>query len=55
MSRQALIAVYVLAMAAAIVGVDVVFLKGLFWQRLGVNIGIVGAFLAFYLIFIRGA
>jgi hypothetical protein len=53
MSRQALIAVYVLAMVALIVGVDFSFLRGLFCQRLSVNVAIVLAFLAFYMIFLR--
>jgi hypothetical protein len=53
MSRQALIAVYVMAMAALIVGIDLAFLRGLFWQRLLVNVAIVVAFAAFYLIFLR--
>jgi hypothetical protein len=40
---------YVAAMIAVIVGVDVVFFRNLFWQRLIANIGIVLLFLAFYL------
>jgi hypothetical protein len=55
MSRQALIAVYVLAMVALIVGVDFAFFWGLFWQRLLVNVAIVLAFAAFYLIFLSHA
>jgi hypothetical protein len=53
MSRQALIVIYVLAMAAVILGVDFAFLRGLFWLRLLVNIAIILAFAAFYLIFLR--
>jgi hypothetical protein len=41
---------YVLAMVAIIVGVDVLFLRHLFWPRLLVNIGIVLVFLVFYLL-----
>ena len=39
---------YVLAMVAIIVGVDVLFLRHDFWLRLIVNVGIVLAFGAFY-------
>ncbi|HEX3755437.1 MAG TPA: hypothetical protein VHV26_10205 [Rhizomicrobium sp.] len=53
MSRQAVIAVYVLAMVALIVGVDFAFLRGLFWQRLLVNVAIILAFAVFYLILLR--
>jgi hypothetical protein len=53
MGRQALIAIYVLAMAVFIVGVDFAFLRGLFWQRLLVNVAIVLASAAFYLLFLR--
>ena len=44
---------YVLAMAAVIVGVDFVFFKNRFWERLAVNIGIVLVFGAFYFRFLR--
>ena len=39
---------YVLAMAAVVVGVDVLFLRHQFWPRLIVNIGIVLVFAAGY-------
>jgi hypothetical protein len=52
MGRQVAIALYVLAMAAVIVGVDVAFFKERFWERLMVNIGIVLVFAAFYLRFL---
>lgn len=52
MGRQAIIAMYVIAMAGLIIGVDYAFLRGLFWQRLLVNLAIVLAFGAFYLVFI---
>ena len=51
MGRPVGIALYVLAMAAVIVGVDVAFFKERFWERLIVNIGIVLVFAAFYLRF----
>ena len=53
MGSQAIIVIYVLAMAALIIGVDFAFLRGLFWQRLLVNLAIVLVFGAFYLVFIR--
>ena len=40
---------YVLLMAALIVGVDLLFLRSQFWLRLVVNIGIVLVFVVFYL------
>jgi hypothetical protein len=43
--------VYGVAMAAVIVGVDLVFFRNRFWARLLVNIGIVLVFAAFYLKF----
>ena len=44
---------YVAAMAAVIVGVDFVFFRNRFWERLMVNIGMVLLFAAFYLRFLR--
>jgi hypothetical protein len=44
-------ALYVAAMIAIIVGVDVAVFKGHFWARLLVNVGIVLVFVAFYLRF----
>jgi ABC-type uncharacterized transport system permease subunit len=53
MGRQVAIALYLVGMAAVIVGVDVVFFKDRFWERLLVNVGIVLVFAAFYIRFIR--
>src|ERR1700688_4769267 len=53
MGRQVAIVLYVVAMAAVIVGVDFVFFRNRFWERLTVNIGIVLVFAAFYLRFLR--
>ena len=53
MSRHVAVVLYVVAMAAAIVGVDLVFFRNRFWGRLTVNIGIVLVFAAFYLRFLR--
>ena len=44
--------VYVMAMAAVIVSVDLVFFRNRFWERLTMNIGIVLVFAAFYLRFL---
>ena len=53
MGRQAAAVLYVLAMVAVIVGVDVLIFRHLFWERLMVNIGIVLVFVAFYLRFLK--
>jgi preprotein translocase subunit SecE len=53
MRRQIAVVLYVVAMAAVIVGVDFVFFRNRFWERLTVNIGIVLVFAAFYLRFLR--
>jgi protein-S-isoprenylcysteine O-methyltransferase Ste14 len=53
MGRQITIALYVVAMAAVIVGVDFAFFRNRFWERLTVNIGIVLVFAAFYLRFLK--
>ena len=53
MGRQVAVVLYVVAMAAVIVGVDVVFFKHRFWERLAVNIGLVLVFAAFYSRFLR--
>lgn len=44
---------YVVAMAAVIVGLDFAFFRNRFWERLAANIGIVLVFGAFYLRFLR--
>ncbi|MGC2659773.1 MAG: hypothetical protein WA324_17580, partial [Bryobacteraceae bacterium] len=53
MGRQIAIVLYVLAMAVVIVGVDLVFFRNRFWERLIVNVGIILVFAAFYLRFLR--
>ena len=53
MARQVAIVLYVVAMAAVIVGVDFVFFRNRLWERLTVNIGIVLVFATFYLRFLR--
>jgi hypothetical protein len=51
--RQAAAVLYVLAMVAVVVGVDVLFFRNHFWERLMSNIGIVLVFAAFYLRFLK--
>jgi hypothetical protein len=53
MGRQAVVVLYVVVMVALIVGVDFLFLRNRFWERLIVNIGIVLVFGGFYWIFLR--
>ncbi len=53
MGRQAIVVLYVLAMVAVVVVVDVLFFRYLFWQRLIVNVGVVLVFAAFYLRFLK--
>jgi hypothetical protein len=53
MDRRTAVALYVVAMVAVIVGVDLVFFRNRFWERLTVNIGIVLVFAAFYFRLLR--
>ena len=53
MGRQLEIVLYVVVMAAVIVGVDIAFFRNRFWERLAVNIGIVLVFGAFYFRFLQ--
>jgi hypothetical protein len=53
--RAAAGALYVVGMAAAVVGVDVLFFRGHFWERLADNVGIVLVFVAFYFRFLYHA
>jgi type IV secretory pathway VirB2 component (pilin) len=46
--------VYILVLIVVVAGVDVLFFKHRFWERLMVNIGIVLVFAAFYLRFLNG-
>lgn len=49
MGRHAAVALYVLTLVAVVVGVDVLFFRHHFWERLMANVGIVLVFAAFYL------
>jgi len=53
MGRQAAVVLYVLALVAVVVGVDVLFFRNQFWERLIANVGIVLVFGAFYLRFLK--
>ena len=53
MGRQMTTALYVVLMVAVIVGIDLLFFKGRFWERLMVNVGIVLVFAAFYFRFLK--
>jgi hypothetical protein len=53
MGSRIAVALYVVALVVVIVGVDVLFLKHLFWPRLLVNIGIVVVFGAVYFLFLK--
>lgn len=44
---------YVLAMVAVVVGVDILFFRHQFWARLAVNVGIVLVFVAVYFRFLK--
>jgi len=53
MPRNIYVVLFVLIMITVVVGVDLLFFKNLFWERLIVNIGIVLVFVAFYLRFLK--
>ena len=53
MGRQAAVVLYVLAMVAVVVGVDILIFRHQFWERLAVNVGIVLVFGAFYFRFLN--
>lgn len=53
MGRQVAVVLYVVAMAVVMVGVDFVFFRNRFWERLAANIGIAVVFAAFYWRFFR--
>jgi hypothetical protein len=53
MGRAGAAALYVVAMVAVVVAVDILFFRGHFWERLASNVGIVLLFVAFYFRFLR--
>jgi type IV secretory pathway VirB2 component (pilin) len=44
---------YAAALIAVIIGVDLLFFRNRFWERLMVNVGLVLVFAAFYLRFMK--
>jgi hypothetical protein len=53
MSKNTLAIIYVLAMIATVVIVDIIFFRHRFRERLIANIGIVMVYAAFYLAFLK--
>jgi len=53
MGRLTAVLPYVLALVAVVVGVDILFFRNRFWERLMVNVGVVLVFWAFYLRFLK--
>jgi hypothetical protein len=53
MGRPAAVVLYVLALVAVVVGVDILLFRHHFRERLIVNVGIVLVFVAFYLRFLK--
>jgi hypothetical protein len=53
MTKNMSVVLYVVALIAVIVSVDLLFFKNRLWERLMVNIGIVLVFAAFYLRFTK--
>ena len=53
MTRNMSIVLYTVVMIAVVVGLDLLFLKNRFWERLAVNIGIILVFGAFYFRFLK--
>lgn len=53
MGKRVAVVVYVLALVAVVVGVDVLFFRHQLWERLIVNVGIVLVFAAFGLRFLK--
>ena len=53
MGRQGGVVLYVVALVTVVVGVDVLFFRHRFGERLIVNVGIVLVFAAFYFRFLK--
>ena len=51
--RQPAVLLYVVALIAVVVGVDILFFRNQFWERLIANVGIVMVFAAFGLRFLK--
>ena len=55
MPRNIYVGLYILLMITVVVGMDLLFFRDRFWERLMANIGIVLLFVAFYLRFLKNA
>jgi uncharacterized membrane protein len=53
MPRNIYVVIFVLIMIAVVVGVDLLFFRNRFWERLAANIGIILVFVAFYFRFLK--
>jgi len=53
MGDQAAVVLYVLALVVVVVGVDILLFRHHFWERLIVHVGIVVAFGALYLRYLK--
>ena len=53
MAKNMYVVLYVVVLIAVVVGVDLLFFRNRFWERLMANIGIVLVFAAFYLRFLH--
>jgi type IV secretory pathway VirB2 component (pilin) len=53
MTRNMSVVLYVVVLITVVVGVDFLFFRNQFWERLIANIGIVMVFAAFYLRFLK--
>lgn len=53
MGNNTIIVIYILAMIATVVIIDVLFFRHRFWERLVANIGIVMVYAAFYFALIK--
>jgi hypothetical protein len=53
MTKSILIVLYIVVLVVVIVGVDLLFFRNRFWERLISNIGIVLVFVTFYLGFLK--
>jgi hypothetical protein len=51
--RRVAVLLYVLALVAVVVGLDILFFRHQFWERLVVNVGMVLVFLAFGVRFLK--
>jgi uncharacterized membrane protein len=51
--KRPVVVLYVLGLVAVVVGVDILFFRNRFWERLMANVGIVLVFAAFYSRFLK--